>query len=45
MADPKMYKRCPEVLGLVNYYRRFVKDFAEITRPMHRLVQKEERWN
>jgi len=29
----------------VNYYRRFVKDFAEIARPMHRLVRKQERWN
>ena len=32
-------------MGLANYYRIFVKDFAKIARPMHRLVHKEEKWN
>lgn len=27
-------------LGLCSYYRRFVKDFAEIARPLHRLTEK-----
>jgi len=35
---PKCVKDVQKFLGLVNYYRRFVKDFAEIARPMHRLV-------
>jgi len=42
---PKCVKDVQKFLGLANYYRRFVKDFAEITRPMHRLVQKQEKWN
>jgi len=42
---PKCVKNVQKFLGLVNYYRRFVKDFAEIARPMHRLVQEQERWN
>jgi len=42
---PKCVKDVQKFLGLVNYYRRFVKDFAGIARPMHRLVQKQERWN
>ena len=42
---PKCIKDVQKFLGLANYYRRFVKDFAEIARPMHRLVQKQEKWN
>jgi len=42
---PKCVKDVQKFLGLANYYRRFVKDFAEIARPMHRLVQKQEKWN
>ena len=40
---PKCVKDVQKFLGLANYYRRFVKDFAEITRPMHRLVWKQEK--
>jgi len=32
-------------LGLANYYRQFVKDFAKIAKPMHKLVKKNEKWN
>ena len=42
---PKCVKDMQKFLGLVNYYRRFIKDFSGIARPMHRLVQKEEKWN
>jgi len=42
---PKCVKDVQKFLGLANYYRRFVKDFAEIARPMHRLVRKQEKWN
>ena len=34
----KCVKEIQKFLGLVNYYQRFVKDFAEIAQPMHRLV-------
>jgi len=42
---PKCIKDVQKFLGLANYYRRFVKDFAEIAGPMHRLVRKQKRWN
>lgn len=30
--------------GLVNYYRKFIKDFADICRPLDRLTQKDIKW-
>jgi len=32
-------------LGLVNYYRQFIKDFAKIAKPLYRLVRKDKKWN
>jgi len=40
---PKCIKDVQKLLGLANYYRRFIKDFVEIARPMHRLVRKQEK--
>jgi len=40
---PKMVKEVQKFLGLANYYRQFVKDFAKIAKPMHRLVRKDEK--
>ena len=31
-------------LGLANYYRQFVKDFAKVALPMNQLTRKDERW-
>ncbi|BHF64235.1 hypothetical protein SprV_0200723600 [Sparganum proliferum] len=31
-------------LGLVSYYRRFIKDYANIAAPLHRLTQKEKKF-
>jgi len=31
-------------LGLTNYYRRFIKDFARVARPMNVLMRKDEKW-
>jgi len=31
-------------LGLANYYRRFIENFARIATPLHMLVRKEQKW-
>ena len=37
----KSVKKIQKFLGLANYYRKFVKDFAKIVRPLHELTRKE----
>ena len=40
------YKRdIQQFLGLANYYRRFIKDFARIARPLHKLTEKNAAFN
>jgi len=39
--EPKNIKDVRKFLGLANYYRRFIKDFAGIARPMNILTQKD----
>jgi len=41
---PKMVRDIRKFLGLANYYRRFVKDFAKLARPLNNLMRKEEKW-
>ena len=38
-----MVKDVQKFLGLANYYRWFVKNFAKIAKPLHRLVRKDEK--
>jgi len=40
-----MVKEVQKFLGLANYYRQFVKDFAKLAKLLHRLVRKDEKWN
>ena len=40
---PKMVRDVRKFLGLANYYRRFVKDFAKLARPLNNLTRKDER--
>jgi len=40
----KTVKDVRKFLGLANYYRRFIKDFAQITRPMNVLTRKDKKW-
>jgi len=42
---PKIVKDVQKFLELVNYYRRFVKDFAKIARPLHDMTRKENKWS
>ena len=39
--EPKNVKDIRKFLGLANYYRRFIKDFAQIARPMNMLIKKD----
>jgi len=40
---PRNVKEVQKFLGLANYYRRFIKDFAKLVVPLHMLVRKEEK--
>jgi len=40
---PKTVKDVRKFLGLANYYRQFVKDFAKLARPLNNLTRKDER--
>jgi len=41
---PKTVKDVRKFLGLTNYYRRFIKDFTQVARPMNVLTRKDEKW-
>ena len=41
---PKNVKDVRKFLGLTNYYRRFIKDFARVARPMNMLTRKDKKW-
>jgi len=42
--QPKTVRDVRKFLGLANYYRRFIKDFAQVARPMNVLMRKDEKW-
>jgi len=37
-------KEVQKFLGLANYYKRFIKDFARLAALLHVLVRKEQKW-
>jgi len=39
--EPKNVKDIRKFLGLTNYYRRFIKDFAQVTKLMNILTRKD----
>jgi len=41
---PKSVKNIQKFLGLANHYRRFVKRFSKIMRPLHELIRKKQKW-
>jgi len=41
---PKMVRDIKKFLGLANYYRRFIKNFATLAKPLNMLTRKEEKW-
>jgi len=38
-------KDIQKILGLANYYRWFVKDFAKIEKPLHEMMRKKTKWS
>ena len=38
-------KDVQKFLELANYYRQFVKDFARVTKPLHKMTRKDVKWN
>ena len=42
--EPKNVKDVRKFLGLANYYRRFIKDFAQVARPINVLMRKDVKW-
>ena len=46
-ARPETLKQVQSFVGFCNFYRRFIKDFSRITKPLHRLAQKDVKfeWN
>jgi len=42
---PKSVKDVQKFLGLANYYRWFVKDFAKIMRLLYEMMRKENKWS
>ena len=41
---PRSVKDVQKFLGLANYYRWFVKDFAKIAKPLHETTRKGKKW-
>jgi len=42
--EPRNVKDVRKFLGLANYYRRFIKSFAQVARPMNVLTRKDIKW-
>ena len=42
--EPKNMKDVRKFLGLTNYYKRFIKDFAQIARSMNILTRNNMKW-
>jgi len=42
--QPKNVKDVRKFLGLANYYRRFIKDFAQVARLMNMFIWKDKKW-
>jgi hypothetical protein len=41
---PQNVRRVREFIGFCNFYRQFVKGFAEVARPLHDLTKKDQKW-
>lgn len=44
MKTPKCKKDRQRLMGLANYYRKFIKNFSRIAKPINRLLKDDEPW-
>ena len=42
---PRSVKNVQKFLGLANYYKQFVKDFARIAKPLHEITRNDIQWS
>ena len=42
---PTKVKEVQSFLGFCNFYRRFIKDYSKIAKPLFKLTQKEHSWD
>lgn len=45
MRPPTTVKQLQQFLGLCNYYRRFIRSYADITAPLNQLLKKTIKWH
>jgi hypothetical protein len=43
-VEPKNVKQVQQFLGMSNYYRRFIRDYARIVAPLYELLKKENKF-
>ena len=42
---PKSVRQVQQLMGIFNYYREFIKDFAKISSPIYHLLKKDTVWD
>jgi len=43
--EPKSLRETQSFLGFANFYRRFIKDYSRVARPLTELTKKTEKWS